>query len=110
MTYVLRTILSPNCKMFFEPRNFKEHLGKYRKKQTGNISLLEGDFSNACFYDVHKSWFTDHAEKLVSLDLSNNQLHNIPREIFNLPVIKEINISANNLFELPEVDNVEDSR
>jgi hypothetical protein len=34
----------------------------------------------------------------------------MPREIVNLPNIREINVSANNLFELPEVDNVEDSR
>jgi ankyrin repeat protein len=99
----------PNC-IFFLFRNFKVHSGKYRKKHTGNISLVQGDFSNACFYDIHKSWFTDYAEQLVSLDLSNNQLHNMPREIVNLPNIREINVSANNLFELPEVDNVEDSR
>jgi Leucine-rich repeat (LRR) protein len=97
--------------IFYHLRNFKEHQGKYKKlKQTGKTSLLEGDFSNADFYDIHKSWFTDHAEQLVSLDLSNNHLLNIPREIFNLPFIREINVSANHLFELPEVDNVEDSR
>ena len=52
----------------------------------------------------------DYAEQLVSLDLSNNQLHNIPKEVMNLPSIIEINVSANNLVQLPEVENVEDSR
>ena len=71
---------------------------------------LQGDFSHSKFYDIHRSWFMDYAEQLVSLDLSNNQLHNIPKEVMNLPSIIEINVSANNLVQLPEVENVEDSR
>lgn len=95
---------------YFHFRNFKEHLGKYKKKEKRPQTLLEGDFSSSNFYDVHKSWFTDYADRLVSLDLANNQLHYIPKEIFNMPSIRALNVSTNNLFELPEVDNVEDSR
>ena len=96
--------------MFCFHRNFKEHKGKHRKKKMGEKSPLEGDFSHSKFYDIHRSWFMDYAEQLVSLDLSNNQLHNIPKEVMNLPSIIEINVSANNLVQLPEVENVEDSR
>ena len=91
-------------------RNFKEHKGRYRRKRREEKPVLEGDLSTGNFYEIHKSWFTEYAQLLVSLNLSNNQLNKIPKEVLNLPSLRIIDLSANDLYDLPEIDNVEDSR
>ena len=64
----------------------------------------------ANFHDVHKTWFTDYSQQLVTLDLSDNNLRRVPKEVMNLPMIRRINLSSNHLYELPNVDNVDESR
>lgn len=72
--------------------------------------LCQGDFSDSNFYDIHKSWFLEYADSLVFLDLSQNNLQNVPKEVLNLPSIREINLSANDLITLPDIEDVDASR
>lgn len=88
-------------------RNFKKYCGRNNKEKK---ELLEADFRAANFYAVHESWFTHFSKQLVSVDLSNNNIQNVPRAIINLPSLKELDVSGNGLFELPEIDDVVNSR
>lgn len=74
------------------------------------MKVYQAEFVNAIFYEIHSSWFTAYGECLVKLDLSKNQLSNIPKEIINLPALREVDFSDNNLFELPEIYNLAHSR
>ena len=92
-------------------RNFKEYSGKFKKESRGK--LLCGDFRACGFHAIHQSWFTQsyfQIHQLVEIDVSNNHLQNIPKELFNLEYLKKIDVSGNGLFHLPEVDNVHNSR
>lgn len=88
-------------------RDFKEYSGMYNREKK---ALLEADFRAANFYAVHESWFTCFSQKLVSVDLSNNHIQSVPRAIINLPLLQELDVSSNGLFELPEIDDVVNSR
>lgn len=71
---------------------------------------MEADFRAANYYSIHESWFTRFSDRLVSVDLSNNHIQNIPKDVMNLPSLREIDVSSNDLFDLPEVVDIVNSR
>ena len=55
-------------------------------------------------YALHKAWFVNLSARLVSVDLSENNLEELPDELFNiLPALEVLDVSKNKLEYLPEV-------
>jgi len=53
---------------------------------------------------LHKAWFVNLSARLVSVDLSENNLEELPDELFNiLPALEVLDVSKNRLEYLPEV-------
>lgn len=55
-------------------------------------------------YALHKAWFINLSARLVSVDLSENNIEELPDELFNiLPALEVLDVSRNKLEYLPEV-------
>ena len=53
---------------------------------------------------LHKAWFVNLSARLVSVDLSENNIEELPDELFNiLPALEVLDVSKNRLEYLPEV-------
>ena len=53
---------------------------------------------------LHKAWFVNLSARLVSVELSDNHLVELPDELFNiLPALEVLDVSRNKLEYLPEV-------
>ena len=66
--------------------------------------MFSAAWSKKNLYAIHKAWFVNLSARLVSIDLSDNCIKELPEELFNiLPALEELDVSKNQLKSLPEV-------
>lgn len=69
-----------------------------------SVTMFSAAWSKKNLYAIHKAWFVNLSARLVSIDLSDNCIKELPEELFNiLPALEELDVSKNQLEYLPEV-------
>ena len=69
-----------------------------------SVTMFSAAWSRKNLYALHKAWFVNLSARLVSVDLSENNIEELPDELFNiLPALEVLDVSKNKLEYLPEV-------
>ncbi|XP_078364681.1 leucine-rich repeat serine/threonine-protein kinase 1-like isoform X2 [Oculina patagonica] len=68
------------------------------------VTMFSAAWDRKNLYALHKAWFVNLSARLVSIELSENHLEELPDELFNiLPALEVLDVSKNKLEYLPEV-------
>ena len=71
-----------------------------------SVIMLSAAWGRKNLEAVHKAWLVNLSARLVSVDLSGNQIRDLPDELLNiLPALETLDISSNQLEYLPEVSS-----
>ena len=66
--------------------------------------MFSATWNKKNLFALHKAWFVNLSARLVSVDLSENHIEELPDELFNtLPLLEILDVSKNKLQYLPEV-------
>ena len=69
-----------------------------------SVTMFSATWYKKNLFAVHKAWFVNLSARLVSVDLSDNHIEELPDELFNtLPLLEVLDVSKNKLQYLPEV-------
>ena len=72
-----------------------------------SVTLFAAAWSKMNLCALHKAWIINLSAQLVSIDLSGNQIQELPEELLNvLPVLEFLDVSNNQLVSLPEIQCV----
>ncbi|XP_068741133.1 leucine-rich repeat serine/threonine-protein kinase 1-like isoform X3 [Montipora capricornis] len=69
-----------------------------------SVTTFSAAWNQKNLFSLHKAWFVNLSARLVSVDLSDNHIEELPEELFNtLPLLEVLDVSKNKLLYLPEV-------
>lgn len=94
--------------MFFFCRYTKEVQTKrkiaFSYEVDPSVTMFSATWYRKNLFALHKAWFVNLSARLVSVDLSDNHIEELPDELFNtLPLLEVLDVSKNKLQYLPEV-------
>lgn len=99
---------NPSAAMLFVGRYTRESQNNRRASLSyevdPSVTMFSATWSRKNLFAVHKAWFVNLSAQLVSVDLSENHIEELPDELLNtLPLLEVLNVSKNKLQNLPEV-------
>ena len=96
--------------------NYNNSFGRYTKETQSkkkapftyeadpSVTTFSAAWNQKNLFSLHKAWFVNLSARLVSVDLSDNHIEELPEELFNtLPLLEVLDVSKNKLLYLPEV-------